>query len=431
MYGGKAWPVLEKHFGPSSDKLRHSCDASDLKHDHDRQRQVQKKKKQDCHEHHVIAGDAAGEFTYTSPQGQSVVDYFLVSAQHLSSVTDMAVMRDVQYCNLSRDMPHDSEKSDHFPLQLDLSCSISTPNADTHTIPSQPSTRPQFKYVESQADAYQQCLTAELLTHLVPLLTGAVDIDNVVAILIARMVRAAQQTLPEKRKRSENNTFPRNPWFDAECKAAKKVKNRALHSDASESEKTLAVQHFRSVIAKVKAKWMQRRTDELCEMAKKDPQAFWKVFKTQQRDVCPVELAAQFEAFRALMGSQPAQIPEQAELLGTSVRAADASCLNASITSEELHDCIKRLKRNKSPGIDGVLSEMIKDGGDVLHNCLLVIFNLMLVNHFPKQLSVGLITAVYKSGDKGDMSNYRGITVGSVIAKVICNDFRSQNCSLG
>ena len=118
------------------------------------------------------------------------------------------------------------------------------------------------------------------------------------------------------------------------------------------------------------------------------------------------------------MGSQPAQTPEQADLLGTSVRAADASCLNAPITTDELHDCIKRLKRNKSPGIDGILPEMIKDGGDVLHNCLFVIFNLMLTNHFPKQLSVGLITAVYKSGDKGDMSNYRGITVGSVIAKL-------------
>ncbi len=42
----------------------------------------------------------------------------------------------------------------------------------------------------------------------------------------------------------------------------------------------------------------------------------------------------------------------------------------------------------------------------------------MLVSHFPKQLSVGLITAVYKSGDQSDMSNYRGITVGSVIAKL-------------
>ena len=41
----------------------------------------------------------------------------------------------------------------------------------------------------------------------------------------------------------------------------------------------------------------------------------------------------------------------------------------------------------------------------------------MLVNHFPQQLSVGLITAVYKSGNKGDMRNYRGITV--VIAQLL------------
>ena len=257
-----------------------------------------------------------------------------------------------------------------------------------------------------------------MLMHLVPLLTGAIDVDNVVAILTTCMVQAAQQTLPEKHERSGNNTFPRNPWFDAECKAAKNVKNRVLHSDASESEKKLAVQQFQSVTARVKGKWLERRSDELCEMASKDPKGFWRAFKTQQSDVCPVELAAQFEAFRALMGSQPAQVPEQADLLGTPVWAADASCLNASITADKLHDCIRRLKRNKPPGIDGVLSEMIKDDGDVLHNCLLVIFNLMLANHFPKQLVVGLITAVYKSGDKGDMSNDRGITVGSVIAKL-------------
>ena len=94
---------------------------------------------------------------------------------------------------LSCDMPHDSEKPDHFPLQPDLSCSISTPSADARSTPSQSSTCPHFKYVDSQADAYQQCLTAELLMHLVPLLTGAIGVDNVVAILITCMVQAAQQ----------------------------------------------------------------------------------------------------------------------------------------------------------------------------------------------------------------------------------------------
>ena len=106
------------------------------------------------------------------------------------------------------------------------------------------------------------------------------------------------------------------------------------------------------------------------------------------------------------MENQPAQTLEQADLSGISVRAADASCLNASITADELHDDIKRLKRNKSHGIDGVLSDMIKDRGDILHNCLLALFNLMLVNHFSTHLSAGLITAVYKSGSKGDMSNF-------------------------
>ena len=61
---------------------------------------------------------------------------------------------------------------------------------------------------------------------------------------------------------------------------------------------------------------------------------------------------------------------------------------------------------------------MVKDGGEVLHSCLLVIFKRMHVSHFPKQLSVALITAVYKSGNKSDMSNYRGIPVGSVMAEL-------------
>ena len=96
------------------------------------------------------------------------------------------------------------------------------------------------------------------------------------------MVQAAQQTLPEKRKRSSNNTFPRNPGFDAECKAAKIVKNRALHSDATECEKRLPVQQFQSVTAREKGQWLERHSDELCEMASKDPKGFWMAFKTQQ-----------------------------------------------------------------------------------------------------------------------------------------------------
>ena len=61
---------------------------------------------------------------------------------------------------------------------------------------------------------------------------------------------------------------------------------------------------------------------------------------------------------------------------------------------------------------------MIKDGGELVKQILLWLFNCMLAGHFPERLSVGLITAAYKSGDKSDMSNYRGITVGFVLSKL-------------
>ena len=73
---------------------------------------------------------------------------------------------------------------------------------------------------------------------------------------------------------------------------------------------------------------------------------------------------------------------------------------------------MKRVKRGKSPGINGVLADVINDGGDLVKHSLLWLFNCMLAGHFSERLSVGLITAVCKSGNKSDMRQH-----GSVIAK--------------
>ena len=96
----------------------------------------------------------------------------------------------------------------------------------------------------------------------------------------------------------------------------------------------------------------------------------------------------------------------------------------------------------QSPGINGVLADVIKDGGDLVKHSLLWLFNCMLAGHFPERLSVGLITGMYKSGNKSDMRHH-----GSVIAKrerererergfhnitlSCCNDTRTENCIMG
>ena len=105
--------------------------------------------------------------------------------------------------------------------------------------------------------------------------------------------------------------------------------------------------------------------------------------------------------------------------------------MNQDITVDALSQGIKRLKRGKSPGIDGFRADIIKDGGDLVQQCLLWLFNCMLVSHFPERLSVGLITVAYESGDKTDMSDYRGITSGSVIIKLFAMRLEQRTPSWG
>ena len=220
-------------------------------------------------------------------------------------------------------------------------------------------------------------------------------------------------------KRNCEHSRKHQPWCDGSCREALGLKEAVYknpHSTAA--EKDVAEKKFQSVTDRVKETWTQKHNVELCELSAKDPSQLWKAFKAPQSKAYPVELTAQFEAFNGLMGAEPQSAPQRLADLGVSTSCPEHACLNADITVDELSQCIKRLKHGKSPGIDGILADMIKDGGDLVQQCLLWLLSCMLASHFPERLSVGLISAVHKSVDKFDMSNYKGITVGSVVAKL-------------
>ena len=90
---------------------------------------------------------------------------------------------------------------------------------------------------------------------------------------------------------------------------------------------------------RVKEAWSHWRNVELCEMAAKDASKFWRLFKTLHSNACPVELSAQFEAFRALMGAEPLLAPEGHAASGVSTSDPD-DALNKDISLDELCSCI-------------------------------------------------------------------------------------------
>jgi len=66
------------------------------------------------------------------------------------------------------------------------------------------------------------------------------------------------------------------------------------------------------------------------------------------------------------------------------------------------------------------------DAAVALQQPLLIAFNKILCEGYCESLSVGIIHALYKGGDYSQFDNYRGITVGPVLAKVFAMILESR-----
>jgi hypothetical protein len=63
-------------------------------------------------------------------------------------------------------------------------------------------------------------------------------------------------------------------------------------------------------------------------------------------------------------------------------------------------------------------AKFILDVGEVLHMPLLITFNCFLAKGSPEALSTRVVHVFFKGGDASKFDNYRGITVGPILAKL-------------
>jgi len=107
-----------------------------------------------------------------------------------------------------------------------------------------------------------------------------------------------------------------------------------------------------------------------------------------------------------------------------------------------LESCVKRLKRNKATGRDGVMNEHIIFGEQVLYVHLSLLFNSMLKHSYvPDEFCYGMIIPLLKNkhGDVTTSDMYRGITLTSTVSKLFemvlielfGNDLQSDNLQYG
>ena len=90
------------------------------------------------------------------------------------------------------------------------------------------------------------------------------------------------------------------------------------------------------------------------------------------------------------------------------------------ITREEVKSALNEMKGGKAPGMDGVRVEMLKEGGVTVLEWLVSVFNLsFILSIVPVDLVIACMVPLYKGkGDVHECSNFRGISLLSVVGKV-------------
>lgn len=86
----------------------------------------------------------------------------------------------------------------------------------------------------------------------------------------------------------------------------------------------------------------------------------------------------------------------------------------------------------EAPGVDGVVNEVLKYGGEGMERALHKLFTIFFERErVPADWTRGLVVPLYKDGDKHEVDNYRGITLLSVVGKlytVVLNNRLSKWC---
>ncbi|UYV80761.1 hypothetical protein LAZ67_19001651, partial [Cordylochernes scorpioides] len=101
--------------------------------------------------------------------------------------------------------------------------------------------------------------------------------------------------------------------------------------------------------------------------------------------------------------------------------------LDAEITLEEIHDVVKKLANGKAVGLDGIPNELLKNLPIPTLTKLKNLFNkIMSTEKYPQLWTNSIVHPIYKSGDKNNPTNYRGIALCSNISKLFTTILRNR-----
>ena len=89
------------------------------------------------------------------------------------------------------------------------------------------------------------------------------------------------------------------------------------------------------------------------------------------------------------------------------------------ITEADVVGYLLKIDSNKSTGVDGISSRMLKLAAPIIAPSITKLINLSFsLNVFPSRWKTAKVTPIFKSGDPTDVTNYRPISVLPILSKI-------------
>jgi hypothetical protein len=90
------------------------------------------------------------------------------------------------------------------------------------------------------------------------------------------------------------------------------------------------------------------------------------------------------------------------------------------LSEDLIYKHLKRLKVGKTPGVDGIVPQVLVECAAMLSKPLLMIFHTSLKEgKVPKDWKGANVTAIFKKGSKEEAGNYRPVSLTSCVCKVL------------
>lgn len=370
-------------------------------------------------------GDSEGACTcFPFTGGRSLVDYFLACPNTMPLVRSLRVSPpEVGF--------------DHCSLSIQLACTVPAGvGQDGSSTAGQqgpaPALHPGYRVRGECIPAFAEHLLQTMGNATPAFQAGAVeassmeDLNTLVSSLEASIHDSLKAAgMPELQHGGGASRGPRREKLPTEEQQLKRQWRAATRHGNWELAQRLNAQLVR--LAR-----QRKRHDKAAEkaaivlLARADRSAFWQKWKTRLRTEGPIAAGEFLAYFRELFGCEPPSLKAglapaagAAQNSDPTAQHPDNAELNLPFTADEVQTGIEMLQQRKS--VLGFLKlEFLKPVAPVLAPVLAELFNACArLKCLPHAWALGAITPLLKpGGNPGDCSSYRGITVGTLMAKL-------------